>query len=221
MEKQDSRIYFKDNPYPNGHAIKDFVWSGRLDPNSELWFDFHLETEKYYQEDDSEDTTEAESDWKAKSVWDNYHQCTMSSTHWPSNNGGILVGTKEAQFDLNNLTQQALLADTLPLADDYDPETLSFFIYLLGHDSCANHCIKFSKQEHLFGVEWTGKLALTYGGEYDFNYDFAANINAVKFDGIAIVAELDTEANWKLLGECVKNSEEYELIDGKFQFRVG
>ncbi|RLJ33221.1 hypothetical protein CLU97_2699 [Chryseobacterium sp. 7] len=47
-----SKIYFIDNPYPNGHAIETFSWSGRIDEYGFIWFDFHLKTENYDTHDD-------------------------------------------------------------------------------------------------------------------------------------------------------------------------
>ncbi|GKU76386.1 hypothetical protein [Paenibacillus sp. L3-i20] len=40
-----NRIYFKDNPWPNGHAIKEFERQSRLEPDSGIWFDLHLRSE--------------------------------------------------------------------------------------------------------------------------------------------------------------------------------
>ncbi|WP_262885773.1 hypothetical protein [Chryseobacterium vaccae] len=31
MKKSPCKIYFLNNPYPDGHEIIDFVWSGRID----------------------------------------------------------------------------------------------------------------------------------------------------------------------------------------------
>jgi hypothetical protein len=49
-----NRIYFKDNPWPEGHPIKEFVWSARIE-GSDVWFDMHLETENYYSERDNQE----------------------------------------------------------------------------------------------------------------------------------------------------------------------
>ena len=89
MKTEPNRIYFKGNPYPNGHQISKFIWSGRIDEDQNIWFDFHLESDKYYAEDESDDVEEPESDWKAKIVWGNYHSCKISSTYWGEENKGI------------------------------------------------------------------------------------------------------------------------------------
>jgi len=51
MKYKKNRIYFKDNPYPNGHLIKEFKWSARVFSEDGLWFDFHLISDNYYAED--------------------------------------------------------------------------------------------------------------------------------------------------------------------------
>ena len=117
---RSNRIFFKDNPYPNGHRIERFVWSGRFEPETGLWFDFDLQTEDYYREDDSDDENEAESDWQAKIVWGNYHRCSMSSTKW--HDGGILVGSAEQRLDFEKLESTKLAADKLPLPADWDDD---------------------------------------------------------------------------------------------------
>ena len=63
---ETDRIFFKDNPFPLGHKIEKFVWSGRLDSERGLLFDFHLQTVDYNAEDKSDDIGPPESDWKAK-----------------------------------------------------------------------------------------------------------------------------------------------------------
>jgi GNAT superfamily N-acetyltransferase len=212
-----NRIFFANNPYPKGHLIKNFVWSGRLDPERGLIFDFHLETEEYYAEDSTQNDEESESDWTAKSVWSNYHACTMSSTNWGAS--GILVGTKEQKFDFAQILSQPLVANTLPMRELWEDEELVFNLYLLGHDSCAGHKITFLKQynSHTFDIVWMGKIALTYAGDYEFKYDFKANIKQITFAGIALSEELNLEDNKILLGQCVKNIETFTFEAGKFQ----
>lgn len=61
-----SKIYFLNNPYPNGHQIIAFNWRGRIDEDKSVWFDFHLKTEKYYADDQNEDIEEATEVFKTK-----------------------------------------------------------------------------------------------------------------------------------------------------------
>jgi len=55
-----NRIYFKDNPWPNGHSIKEFEWEARLEPDSGIWFDLHLKSEDYDADDIVEEEEEEE-----------------------------------------------------------------------------------------------------------------------------------------------------------------
>ncbi|MEM6802303.1 MAG: hypothetical protein AAF696_12920 [Bacteroidota bacterium] len=185
MYHKDSRIYFLDNPYPDGHKLKEFSWSIRLIPSVGLWFDLHLETEKYYAEDEStEEEDEEESDWKAKIVWGNYHSCKMSSTYW--HKGGFLGGSAHKKFDFNKGMTNFFHIDPLPRPKDFDiEEDRPFFIYLLGHDDCADHKITFHKEESgKYRIGWKGKIALSYAGDFDFNYDFSSEIQEVEIPKI-------------------------------------
>jgi hypothetical protein len=208
-----NRIYFKDNPYPGGHRINKFVWSGRLDEAERLWFDFHLQTDDYYAEDDTEENDEEEeSDWKAKTVWGNYHNCILSSTQWGK--GGVLLPEGNEGFDLPGLQQLELTADLLPLDPDLDDEDLAFHIYLLGHDSCADHRIRLSRNaDATFRIEWTGRIALTYAGEEEFDHSFSALIENAVFDGFYLPQQMEVERAMEAFGRRVKNREAYQLTD--------
>jgi hypothetical protein len=153
----DNRIFFKDNPYPNGHKIIEFVWSGHLDADSQLWFDLHLKTDSYYSEDsthfkEKENDEESHTDWDSKIVWGNYHSCTMSSTYWGSN--GILIDANAPKLNFTNWPATRLIADTLPpdllMPADLEWDDLALNIYLLGHDACANHQIDIIKIKKIF-----------------------------------------------------------------------
>lgn len=132
-------IRFKENPWPEGHRIIEFVWSGRLDPESGIWFDFHLETEDYYAGDEDDDYVvdeeeeEAEEtdwkwiDWQSKITWGNYHSCILSSTYWEEGEKGFLVGTKEEKLDFSRLEGKDIIVDPLK---SYDLMSLHFiFIF--------------------------------------------------------------------------------------------
>ena len=211
-----NRIYFRGNPYPRGHRIKKFVWSGRLDEDEQLWFDFHLETDDYYAEDDEdqdeEEDEEVDSDWEDKIVWENYHSCTISSTKWKSR--GIHIDTTKDKFEFNNLLQKELRVDTLPLKKDLDLDDLSFQIYLLGHDSCANHQINFSRNNNnKFDIDWRGKIALTYSGEDEFKHDFKVLLQDVTFDGFYFPQNLGAEKAKEVFSKKLKDIESYEFVD--------
>ena len=213
--EQPNRIYFKGNPYPEGHRIKKFIWSGRLDEEEQLWFDLHLETEDYYVEDEDDDDFEDEdenSDWEAKIVWENYSSCTISSTKWQSR--GILIDTTKGKFDFNSLSKKVFEVDILPLKKNLDFDDLSFQIYLLGHDSCAGHKIKFSRASNeKIDIEWSGKIALTYSGEEKFKHDFTAFIQDVSFDGFYLAKNLKIEQAQEIFNRKLKDIERFEFVD--------
>lgn len=214
MKTEPNRIYFLDNPYPNGHKVSKFIWSGRIDENETIWFDFHLETDDYYSEDENNDIAEEpESDWKAKIVWGNYHSCKISSTYWGEENKGIRISNNSEKLNFNDFIKNELIVDEIPLDEGYDFEDLAFNIFLLGHDSCANHKIIFKENVNDYNIEWTGKIALTYGGDYDFAYDFKANINNVKFDGFYYPKSWTLEKAKEVFNKKIEGFWNYEFID--------
>lgn len=173
------RIYFKDNPWPEGHPIKEFTWSAK-EVDGNVWFDMHLKSADYYSERNIEygQDTDYPSDWEAPIVWNNYHSCTLSSNYW--HNGGFKVCTKE-EYTPEFLNGLEVEVDSHPkLPENLDD--LAFHIYLLGHDAVAQHRIKFERigDSMRFKIIWSGKIALAYSGDYEFKHDFYALIsNAV------------------------------------------
>jgi len=216
MDKKN-RIFFHDNPYPKGHRIKNFVWSAHLETDGDkepgLYFDFHLKTEDYYEEDDSDDPEEFEpkSDWKAKIVWKNFHSCTLSSTKW--HYGGIKVAGENSRINIQNLQNLTLQADTLPIDMEDDYEDRAFHIYLLGHDACADHRITFVKKndDNTYDIEWTGKIALAYIGNYDLDYEFSAYIESVKFDGVYLSDDEPLEFSLQKLSGWIEDYNNFEV----------
>ena len=103
------RIFFPRSPWPNGHRIERFVWSGRLDDLG-LWFDLHLETASY-REDGEGDESRSQNDWTSPSVWCNYHRCTISSVKWASERG-VQVASATRRLDVRAPTLR-FRADTL------------------------------------------------------------------------------------------------------------
>ena len=174
----DNRIYFKDNPWPEGHPIKEFLWTAEI-RNDDVWFNFHLESADYYSERDIEDEEdmEYESDWKAPGVWGNFHSCTLSTNSW--HYGGFKVCSAK-DYSEDFLNGRELQVDMYPEnIDDWDD--YAFHIYLLGHDAAAMHKIKFIRNtDATFNIEWSGKLALAYVGDYNFKYDFNTRITNIK-----------------------------------------
>ncbi|WP_046175709.1 hypothetical protein [Domibacillus indicus] len=223
------RIYFLDNPWPQGHRIIDFKWNAHFKYEEEisekngLYFDFHLETADYYEEDaDEEDMEEGEeeSDWKAKIVWNNYHSCTLSSEEWSYK--GFLAGNDKAPFNLEELDGKKYKVDFLSEEEqeEWDPELTAFDVYLLGHDAAAFHTIRFTKNENgAYRVDWKGKLALAYVGDYEFKYDFQAFVSSVSFRGIAVPDELTDQEACGLLKRFVRDPALFELQNQNGQRR--
>jgi hypothetical protein len=176
MEKD--RILFQDNPWPEGHPIKVFAWDSKL-VDGDVWFDFYLETADYNGERYIEENEDIEynSDWEAPIIWSNYHRCILSSNYWHC--GGFRV-CPEAEYSFEYLDGLELEID---INSKYsgDLQSLAFHIYLLGHDAVAKHKVKFirSGDTNRFDIQWSGKIALAYAGDYEFKHDFIAMITDV------------------------------------------
>ncbi|WP_410982116.1 hypothetical protein [Bacillus cereus] len=216
-----NRIYFVDNPWPNGHRIINFEWGAHfkykegdgLEDRAGLYFDLHLETADYYEEDqDEDDEEEGQSDWHAKIVWNNYHSCTLSSEEW--NYKGFRVGSDKEPFDLEMLDGKEYIIDFLSKdeQEDLDLDKTAFDVYLLGHDASAFHMIKFTRlKKQDYQIEWKGKLALAYVGDHEFKYDFHTIISSASFRGISIPDEITDHRAYELLSRFVSNPVLFEL----------
>ena len=172
----EGRIWFPGNPWPDGHRVEKFEWTGRLDGLGQLWFDVTLRTASYDEAGAIDDDEESDDlpEWEAPIVWNNYHRCTISSTLWEDATG-LLAATPERRFGLVGSEPQRLTADPLPVEDlDADP---AFHVYLLGHDSVADHAITFTADgTGGHRVDWRGRIALTYAGNEEFEHEFRAEI---------------------------------------------
>lgn len=201
MPKTTGRIWFKDNPWQGGHAIKKFKWSARFVPGSGVWMDLHLKTENYYANDENsdsfaeEETQEQDVDpWKSKALWYNSHNCILSSTYWADDaedaDLGILAGTPESPLDLGS--ELHLTSDTDTSDPDHWPR--HFGLYLLGHDAVADHAIRITPAQSpgRYDIEWTGRIALE--GAESFDHEFEAVIKNAKFKGVKLPAK-DTNSS--------------------------
>ncbi|MEC4053495.1 hypothetical protein VSP10_11935 [Myroides odoratimimus] len=220
-----STITFIDSAYPKPHLLEEFVWAGRLDESGKLWFDLHLKSKYYYlsegeeyiedEEEDFDDDAEytSMSEWQYRIVWDNYHQCTLSSTYW-SDEGGLLLSDGTTPFSFDLLDNREFVLNPLPLADDMLESELAFGIYLLGHDLSANHTISFTPlaNKH-YAIQWSGVVALAYGGFYDYIHEFKADITESKFDGFYFPTTWTLEEAKKRFEQVLSNIDQYEFID--------
>lgn len=182
----EGRIWFPGNPWPDGHRVEEFAWTGRLDEVGRLWFDMTLRTASYDEagltDDDDDGESSDRSDWESPIVWNNYHRCTMSSTFWEDATG-LLAATPDRPFRLTGPEPRHLTADPLPVGDvDAEP---AFHVYLLGHDSVAGHTVTFTADgaggHH---IQWGGRIALTYAGDEVFRYEFRAEIRGARLAGV-------------------------------------
>lgn len=208
----NGRICFIGNPYPKGHLLKEFVWSGRIEEDESLWFDFHLKSDRYYAEDDENEQEEQIYDWKSKVVWGNYQNCIISSTFW--GNDGIKINKLSQKAMFNDFIKEPLIVDPFPLNDDFEYDELAFGIYLLGHDSCANHKITITPNiENNYNIEWTGKIALTYSGDYEFDYDFILKVQNIVFDGFYYPKTWSLEKADSFFKNNFEDYTDYQFVD--------
>jgi hypothetical protein len=182
-------------PVADGHRIEELDWTGRLDDLGRLWFDLTLRTAAY---DEAGSTAQADEpddqpDWEAPIVWNNYHRCTISSTLWEDATG-LLAATPGRPFLLADAKPTRLTADPLPM-DDLDAEP-AFHVYLLGHDSVADHTIIFTGDgTGGHSIDWSGRIALTYAGDETFSYEFRAEIEGARLEHVTrLVGTPDHEA---------------------------
>ncbi len=202
-----NRIYFLNNPYPNGHLIKEFVWTGRIIPDKGIYFDFHLETEEYCKETPRNNPDE-DIDWESPGVWENYGQCTISSYFY--GNEGILIGSKDKPFNFQEICNSVIYADTLTNAKELIKQDTGFHIYILGHDSCANHRFELIGKDKKHSIKWSGKIALSYAGQNEYKYDFQAIINDVTFSGFKSSPNHSKEDNIAYLRKSIIDFEKYD-----------
>jgi len=171
------RIHFAGNPWPEGHPIKEFIWTSRVS-DGQLWFDFHLQAAAYDSERVVPDDPVADDipDWNAAIVWTNYGACILSSNYWEQQ-PGIPVGAAK-QLTLDEIHGMVLSIDDPP-AEDRD--AAAFHIYLLGHDSVACHEVSFERipRSDCFNILWTGRIALTDHGDDEYRHAFTARIRNV------------------------------------------
>lgn len=191
------RMWFPGNPWPAGHAIEEVTWAGVLTADG-LRFELRIQSADYYAddpEDQDEDEHEPESDWLAKIVWGNYHACHIE--------GGFPLASAP---DL----ERPLAFDRLDPEIPEDFDDAYFATYLLGHDSVADHNLRFSPVAEGHQLHWDGKIALTYGGDEDLRYRFWAEVPRVRFEGFKVTGVPEARAlEW--LAAAVPNPDAYEV----------
>jgi hypothetical protein len=217
VPRMNGRITFPGNPWPSGHAIEKFEWTGRFDDERRLWFDFHLESEVYDKA--GVPAFDGEGDWKAVIVWNNYSQCVLSSTFWrgglaafDGEHTGVLAGRAPQSFA--ELTRRTFVADEVRPGERHSEDRHhSFGIYLLGHDGVADHRIDIdrSARKGTYDIRWTGRIALVYAGSDQLLYSFAADIREAEFGGIEVPTGLSDAQAREFLSQGLRDSEQFQI----------
>lgn len=219
MARERNRIYFSaGNPWPEGHAIER-AW---LDANLRgdgLYLFLQLTTAKYRDNDggglvDDDSDSDSDSDWGSKLLWNNYHSARI---------GGILLfGERGKPIALSSLPGARFVIDPLPESHDkLQDDELSFEIYLLGHDSVADHHITFGQLgAEGYDVHWTGKIALTYSGASEFEHGFEVTLDVAPLDEIAVSSDFSPEAARAFLPQVLAEHADFGLTErnGKHYF---
>lgn len=184
---QENRIWFAGNPWPEGHPIKEFHWSVEI-RDGFVWMLVHLESSDYYAEREIDDDIDADDvpDWESPCVWANYHNCTLSCTLW--HHGGWELCPVD-RYSLEFLDGYEASVNPLPESAGMEFDDLAFHIYLLGHDAVAGHKLRFVRRgkSDRYDIEWTGKIANAYAGDYEYRHDFRAtlfDVPAPRFNGV-------------------------------------
>lgn len=196
------RIWFLDNPWPNGHGIAEMVWTGLLQKQGVLLFEFTLESNEYDEDAVGMEPKEKAVDWHHPSVWKNYHKCRISLNGCGDNTHGFQAGTKAAPFIPQVGETIQFHVDPLSDAPPMNIEYRTFGIYLLGHDGVLDHRISLKRldQEGNYYLQWSGKIALEYVGEETFDYSFTAEIPSIRLSKIRLEEGIE-EAEAKQLLE--------------------
>lgn len=193
------RIFFNDNPWPEGHALKTLDFSCHLLPDRidlllHLGSEDYSETREIKTEDDEDNFLPEFEDipeWQHPDSWYNYHACTLSNTYWginkrtPINDPNTLFSMQaiaNKTFSFNPVkTDENGIGDP---AHEWDSDDQAFHIYLRSHDAVANHAITFTPQENsLLSLDWTGLVANAYIGDYHFKHKFRCEAKDVPFLG--------------------------------------
>lgn len=212
------RIYFAGNPWPKGHAIIEFEWSGRIERSTGVWFDFHLKSAFYDADDvDSSKDSNRESD---KDLWNNYGECVLSSTAWPGEGFGFLAATKDAPLKMSAIPTRVYTFDEEP-TDLTLPRP--FPAYILGHEATANHIVRFRRAtvKGQFNISWSGKVAYLSSCNEGFTDDFSAKLQGVSLRGIYVPNVSSTQDAFEVAEPYISNvRRDWKLLKDKQGMRL-
>ena len=210
------RIFFSDgNPWAEGHAVKRCYLDAQIYEGDLLQVIIHFESNEYCDNDGGQFLDNGkEGDWESKTVWNNYHSCNID--------GVILRATPGNPISLESLESSVHHIDPLPEAlERFVEDELEFSIYLLGHDSVADHRIELGElSEAGYPMKWTGRIALSYSGEYDFDYAFALESTLKPLSRVWYPQEWDDAKAEEVLSDLMREAEKFRLgtVDGRKAF---
>lgn len=203
MTKPAGRIWFPRNPWPGGHALKDIWFWGALSNRDYrgvqkgVFLQLDIESVNYYDETPESELAamhEAEErvykqrktidDWRAIGAWSNYHRCHIRT------NAPYELGTEARPFSLNDLDGFHWRPDQVNNPEsntDIFFDEQAFHCYILGHDAVACHSIKIVRASgaahNVFDIDWDGRVALAYVGDYAYRHTFKVQMRNVPFVG--------------------------------------
>ena len=151
------RIVFPKNPWPKGHRITKLAWTGRVVPDSGLWFSLHLETAPY-DEGGPQGCRGRRGAGRRLEVQDRLAE--LRALHDVVDQMGrqrISRRDGAPALDLAKLKGRTFLVDPVRRDRDFE-QPAPFGLYLLGHDAAAAHRITVGKRTgpQEFDLEWSG-----------------------------------------------------------------
>jgi hypothetical protein len=194
----EGRIYFPGNPWPGGHRVVSCTFNASVHPNvggyapsyanpgPGLMLELELTTANYDEDDPSDRDGAGETDWSSKIVWNNYGSCRLGPSQ-SSQVSGIRVSDGSTPF-VFDLEEYRFSVDPLPIDWDHFHDTVGFGVYLLGHDTVADHDIHLHSRQSdgSYTLDWTGRIALTYAGHTEFEHTFKAHVTGVRFESLML-----------------------------------
>ncbi len=203
MTNPSGRIWFPGNPWPGGHALEEMnLWGTLVDPGYApakqcLYLHLFIRSTNYYDETpeveleamhDAEERLYKQGksidDWRAVGVWSNYHRCHIDT------NEPYVLATEDKPFsleDLDGFRWQPDQVDDPENNQDIMFDDQAFHCYILGHDAVGCHDIKFARCDgqtaNIFDIDWRGRVAKAYVGDYAYRHKFKLEMRSVPFAG--------------------------------------
>jgi hypothetical protein len=212
-DRGSGRIWFPGNPWPDGHRLESCELVRMVDPRRGAYVDgvvecralpsaIELRSAPYDEGDEpSERDAIGVDDCSSKIAWNNYGSAWIGATASGAM-PGFQVSDGSIPFQHDKDTHH-FVVDRLPLglpsfSDFFQRQ--AFGCYLLGHDAVADHDIRLNRtSDGSYHLDWTGRLALAYGGAETFDYSFVVNASGVRLREICLWY-LDVERAQEHLG---------------------